>query len=178
MCGRFTLISSSEALAEDFDLAEVADFEPGFNIAPTQDIDLSPRDGQTTLPDPDQRLLRVAGAERGWPEQPYLFRMKGRPVFALAGLHECWRGDGGEIIESAAILTTEANATLKPVHARMPVVIGRDDYARWLDPDIQKAAEVADLMQPCPDDWLEAIPVSTKVNNPRFDEPACIEPLA
>jgi putative SOS response-associated peptidase YedK len=34
-----------------------------------------------------------------------------------------------------------------------------------------------DLLRPCPDDWLEAYPVSTRVNNVRNDGPDLIEPL-
>jgi len=38
MCGRFTLNSSGEALAEEFDLAVGPDLAPRFNIAPSQEI--------------------------------------------------------------------------------------------------------------------------------------------
>ncbi|MCP5041546.1 MAG: SOS response-associated peptidase [bacterium] len=116
-------------------------------------------------------------AGKGGPKRPFLIQMRARELLGMAGLHELWRGDGGNIIESVAILTTEANATLRPIHARMPVILGRADYARWLDREVKDVSAVADLMVPCPDDWLEAIAVSTKVNNPRFDEPACIEPV-
>ena len=38
MCGRFTLTNSAEALAEAFDLAQIASLTPRYNIAPTQEI--------------------------------------------------------------------------------------------------------------------------------------------
>ena len=38
MCGRFSLTTPPEILAEHFDLAEVPDLEPRYNIAPTQDV--------------------------------------------------------------------------------------------------------------------------------------------
>ena len=223
MCGRFTLNSTSEALAEDFDLDRIAEFAPRYNIAPAQDIAVvrmnedaqrecewlrwgliaswskDPKSArapinarsETAAEKPTFRralskrrcLIPTSGfyewqaQKGGGPKQPFLFKMRDRPLFALAGLHERWRGEGGEIIESAAILTTSANATLEPVHARMPVILSPDDYARWLDPTKQKADDIVDLMVPCPDDWLEAIPVSTQVNNARFDDPACMLPL-
>jgi len=224
MCGRFTLNSTGAALASDFDLAEVVEFEPRFNIAPTQPIAVvrmnpdrqrecewlrwgliphwskDPSGGfapinarsETAAEKPTFRnalarrrcLIPTSGFYEwqaqpgGGPKQPFLFRMGEASLFALAGLHERWRGKGGEIIESATILTTEANATLAPVHARMPVILSKEDHARWLDPEQRDAGQVADLMVPCPDDWLEAIAVGTQVNNPRFDDPACIAPLA
>ena len=38
MCGRFTLRSSAEAMAEEFGLREVPDLLPRFNIAPGQPV--------------------------------------------------------------------------------------------------------------------------------------------
>ena len=38
MCGRFSLTASPEEVAEFFDLEEVEDFPPRYNIAPTQPI--------------------------------------------------------------------------------------------------------------------------------------------
>ena len=38
MCGRFTLRSSGKVVAEAFDLPEVPELQPRFNIAPTQPV--------------------------------------------------------------------------------------------------------------------------------------------
>ena len=38
MCGRYTLTSSGDAVAEAFDLAAVPELAPRFNIAPTQEV--------------------------------------------------------------------------------------------------------------------------------------------
>jgi putative SOS response-associated peptidase YedK len=38
MCGRFTLTTPAQTLAVQFDLAEVPDLEPRYNIAPTQPV--------------------------------------------------------------------------------------------------------------------------------------------
>ena len=38
MCGRYTLSSSGETVAEAFDLSEVPQLRPRFNIAPTQEV--------------------------------------------------------------------------------------------------------------------------------------------
>ncbi len=38
MCGRFSLTTPPEILAEHFGLAEVPDLDPRYNIAPTQDV--------------------------------------------------------------------------------------------------------------------------------------------
>jgi len=61
----------------------------------------------------------------GGKKQPYLFTLADGSLFAFAGLWEEWAGEDGEVIESCAILTTEANALVRPAHDRMPVIVRR-----------------------------------------------------
>ena len=42
-------------------------------------------------------------------------------------------GPNGEELETAAVITTEANKTLHPIHHRMPVVIPPEAFDLWLD---------------------------------------------
>ena len=56
----------------------------------------------------------------------------------------------------------------------MPVILDPADYDRWLDPS-QPDGQA--LLRPCPDEWLEAFPVSTRVNSPRNDTADLIEPI-
>jgi putative SOS response-associated peptidase YedK len=58
----------------------------------------------------------------------------------------------------------------------MPVILEPADYARWLDPALTLAAEVRPLLKPFPAGLMTALAVSTRVNNPAFDDPACLEP--
>ena len=98
-------------------------------------------------------------------KQPYLIRLKDAEPFAFAGLWEHWEGDG-RVIESCTIITTEANSLVAEVHDRMPVILPRDAYDRWLDgpPD-----GLRDLLRPCPAEEMETYPVSKAVNSPRND---------
>jgi len=112
------------------------------------------------------------------PKQPYLIRRRAsdpaQGTFAFAGLWERWQG-AGQTIESFAIVTTDANATLRPIHHRMPVILDPRDYAAWLDCDNMRAG---DLLRPAPDDALVAVPISTRVNSVANDDPGVIEPVA
>jgi putative SOS response-associated peptidase YedK len=104
---------------------------------------------------------------------PYLIKRTDGAPFTLAGLWEHWK-QGGETIETFALITTDANATLGAIHHRMPVIIAEADRAAWLDP-ANKDAEA--LLKPAPDDGLTAIPISTRVNNVRNDDPSLVEPV-
>jgi putative SOS response-associated peptidase YedK len=109
-------------------------------------------------------------------KQPYYFRMQeGRP-FAFAGLWESWeKGDGD--LRTCAILTTRASSVLQGIHDRMPVILPRDAYNAWLDPDADRE-ELGELMIPYPGADLETYPVSRFVNSPRNNDERCIEPAA
>lgn len=112
-------------------------------------------------------------------KQPYAIRLRTGEPFAMAGLWEYWRprGEEGDGVVSTAILTTDANTLMVRIHDRMPVIIPQDRYDAWLDPHTPAPA-LRDLMQPCPSEWLEAVPISTRVNNPRADDAGVLEPLA
>ncbi len=110
-------------------------------------------------------------------KQPYLIGLSGGRPFAFAGLWETWQRDD-EAIESCAIVTTQANTLMRPIHERMPVIISVADYDRWLDPRIHDAAVLQPLLQPYAEGEMFAQPVSTWVNNPRHDDARCLEPAA
>ena len=75
-------------------------------------------------------------------------------------------------------MTTDANELMRPLHDRMPVILDPVDFDRWLDPTQHMGDDVQPLLRPCPSDWLQAIPVSTHVNNPRNEDAICVIPLA
>jgi putative SOS response-associated peptidase YedK len=110
-------------------------------------------------------------------KQPYYFTMKDGQPFCFAGLWDRWQPPEGATVESCTIITTGANAFAGEIHHRMPVILARADYARWLDPRVTDASRVAPLLRPFPSEAMSVYPVSTLVNNARVDEPRCITPL-
>lgn len=101
----------------------------------------------------------------GKAKQAFWVRPRDRGVVAFAGLMEPYADPNGSEIDTGAILTTDANADVSPIHDRMPVVIKPQDFARWLDCRTQEPRDVADLMRPADEGYFEAIPVSDRVNN-------------
>jgi len=107
---------------------------------------------------------------------PYLFQREDRALLGLAGLYERWIGEGGEVVDSCTILTTEANDVMRPFHDRMPVILEPGDYTQWLDRDETDASRISPLLRPCPNDWLSPSPVSARLNDTRNDDAACLVP--
>ena len=110
-------------------------------------------------------------------KQPVFIHHAEKRPFALAGLWEMWSDPAGSMLQTCTILTTRPNELMAPIHNRMPVILEAEDYDMWLDPgdDPQIALH---LLRPYPAEKMDAYPVSTFVNSPRNDAPACIEPLS
>ena len=58
----------------------------------------------------------------------------------------------------------------------MPVILPRQHWGAWLDPQAQDAGELVPLLRPYPADAMRAYPVGPMVSNPRKDGPACLAP--
>jgi putative SOS response-associated peptidase YedK len=100
----------------------------------------------------------------GKEKQPFWIRPRQGGLVAFAGIWETWPDrDGGEI-DTACIMTTDANAEIAAIHDRMPVVIEPADFDRWLDAGKHRAEDLVDLMRPPPDGFFEAVAVGPKVN--------------
>ena len=111
-------------------------------------------------------------------KQPYLVRVRGVELFAMAGLWERWESsETDEVVESCAILTTWPNTVIAEVHDRMPVILQPESYELWLGPAIQDSGKISALLQPFPDKHSMFHPISREVNNPANDSPSVIRPV-
>jgi putative SOS response-associated peptidase YedK len=115
--------------------------------------------------------------KQGKAKQPFLFRLRDQQLFAFAGLWEGWSGPHGDGRETFTILTTEANELVRPFHERMPVILPAEHYGDWLDPKAGAPQWLQTVLRPWPASTMEALPVSTWVNDARHEGPVCVQPL-
>ena len=109
----------------------------------------------------------------GKAKQAFFFQLKDGRAFALAGIWDRWR-KGETTIKSCAIITTDANELLLPVHDRMPVILNEESYELWLDSRVSPA-ELKKLLEPFPADEMRSWTVSSKVNSADNEGPELIE---
>ena len=110
-------------------------------------------------------------------KQPYCFEVHDGNLFAFAGLWERWKDPAGKILETCAILTTAPNAVTAAVHDRMPVILNQEGYGLWLDPEMNDARTVAELLKPYGASLMRSYPVSSRVNRVANDDEACTAPV-
>jgi len=117
-----------------------------------------------------------AAPKRG--KVPWAVRLRNDRPMAFAGLWEVWRdgADGGEVVRSCAVITTDANGLLAPIHSRMPVVLPATAWDQWLDPAFDDIEALAELLVPAPDEWFETFVVSSRVNAVANEGPELLEP--
>ena len=103
--------------------------------------------------------------------------MKDAELFAFAGLWDKWKDkETGKSLETYTVITTDPNDLMEPIHNRMPLILHRQDYERWLavaDP----AQLPVDLLRPFPAEEMKAWPVSRAVGNVRNNSPGLIVPI-
>jgi putative SOS response-associated peptidase YedK len=113
----------------------------------------------------------------GRAKAPFLIRPVDRGPLLMAGLWETYHGTDGAEIDTAAIVTTSANGAVAAVHDRMPVILGRDGIEPWLAGETVPVEEAMRLVRPCPEDWLDLVPISSRVNKVENDDEGVQEPL-
>jgi putative SOS response-associated peptidase YedK len=104
---------------------------------------------------------------------PHVFMLQDEEPFAFAGL---WEAATDQQLETFAILTTEPNELVRPIHSRMPVILTAATMGRWLGDQPLPAPEYEALTRPLAADRMTVRPVNRFVSNSRNEGPQCLAP--
>jgi putative SOS response-associated peptidase YedK len=99
-------------------------------------------------------------------KKPWYIHKPDHGLMAFAGIWEHWMGPDGSELETAAIITTVANALVETIHPRSPVVIHPENFADWLDVRHDDAKDLMPLMQPQGPDYFDMEPTVIARNAP------------
>ena len=105
----------------------------------------------------------------------FLISIKTEEIFTIAGLWERWSPPQGDDIYSFTLITQEPNSFMKNIHNRMPaILLDKEQEKNWLDDDIPPE-DLLDMLQPPPDEIMEAYTVPKRVGNVRENDAGLIE---
>jgi putative SOS response-associated peptidase YedK len=96
-------------------------------------------------------------------KQPMYMTPSDGHAIAFAGLYEFW-GDQGQTITTCTIITAPAAGVLAEIHDRMPLVLPRAAWPRWLDPAVDDPADLLTAWDEAGGEHLELRPVAPLVN--------------
>ena len=129
----------------------------------------------------NHRCLVVADGfyewKKGKVKTPVYIRLKSGKPFGFAGLYSLRTSQEGHEICTSTIITTEANYLLRSIHDRMPVVISKENYDAWLEPESYDKDKLISLLIPYESSEMECYTVDSKVNSPSYDAPENIKPV-
>ena len=109
---------------------------------------------------------------------PHFIHAAERHPLAFAGLWSSWRDPGtDERVRTCTIITGAPDEVVEPLHDRMPVMLGRDAWSEWLDPENRDVAALGELLRSRSGPQLAEYAVSTLVNDVRNNLPEILNPL-
>jgi putative SOS response-associated peptidase YedK len=189
MCGLYSFRRAPEEARTLFNYIEQPNFPPRQYVTPGSPIaivrEVAPGKplinarSETVLEKPSfrhaikrRRCLIPADGFYEWEgdipgkKRPYYIHRPDHSLMAFAGIWEHWMGADGSELETAAMITTDANALVQTIHTRSPVIIHPQDFDLWLackDDDIKLASA---LMHKASDDYFEMEPTLIARNAP------------
>ncbi len=110
----------------------------------------------------------------GTGKQPWFLSDGAGDPLAMAGLYELWRATDGPWLVSCTIVTTSAPDELGEIHDRTPLLVPRDAWTTWLDPELPA---LGDLLVAGVPGVLAAWPVGKAVGNVRNEGPELVQPV-
>jgi putative SOS response-associated peptidase YedK len=110
--------------------------------------------------------------------QPLWYYRPDGGLLLFAGLYESWQPEPGQWERTFTIITTEANAIVREVHDRMPVILPEERINDWLFGRQENSEALRAMLVPAPDALLTVRHVSPRVNSAREDDPGVLEEVA
>lgn len=145
---------------------------PSENIFSRHSWEIAVRETRCLVPANGFYFLNGSGKKRAFYAQ-----MKDKTITSFAGIYTQWQDSEGADHSFYSILTTEATHDMPDPGSRMPVIIDREDEARWLDSTVNDTGSIYKMLRPNPSEMLNVYEVSAAVHSPKPNLPGLIDRL-
>jgi putative SOS response-associated peptidase YedK len=103
----------------------------------------------------NQRCLVPASGFFEWKKEgskkiPFYLHLTKIPLFAFAGLYDCWECPDGKLFFMYTIITSEPNELIAKIHNRMPSILLPEHEDRWLSKVPLSAGDLKEILASFP----------------------------
>lgn len=114
-----------------------------------------------------------------WQEkQPWYCTPVAGRLFGFAGIWETWGKNDAIAYHSCAIITAEADESMREIHDRMPLILKPEAIDEWLNPAITDYERLAMILVDGRESQVRSYRVSRFVDSPRNNDPRCVKPAS
>lgn len=113
-----------------------------------------------------QRCLTLASAFYEWRQIPdskdkqrFVIKPRDREYFSFASFYDVWKDAEGKPFYSFTLVTTDPTESIAAIHNREAVILRKEDEEAWLNTETT-VEELMDMLQPYPDNRIEAYPAA------------------
>jgi len=110
-------------------------------------------------------------------KQPMRIQVTNQSIFSMAGIWSTFIRPDGTKLFTCAIITCEANAMMKNIHDRMPVILDKEAEKIWLNPKETNPEILSNLLLPYDANLMTYYPVSSLVNQASNELADTIKPI-
>lgn len=112
----------------------------------------------------------------GKAKQPFAVALRDGAPMTVAGLWEGWKQPDGSWLRTYSVITTASAGRQALMHARMPVILPPEAWARWLGEEAAEPGELLELLRPAEDSLLAFWPVEARVGRVAENDAALLRP--
>jgi putative SOS response-associated peptidase YedK len=107
--------------------------------------------------------------------QPLWIHPRDGGLMRFAGLYESWYPERDRPEVTFTIATCAANAVIREIHDRMPVILDERAAEDWMNPREEAPLSLKRLLVPAPSELLVMQPASPLANSVKNEGPALLE---
>lgn len=98
-------------------------------------------------------------------------------LLAFAGIYRSWTDPEGAEHGTFSIITTEATSDIHQLSGRMPVILEKEDEARWIDPSVNDIGSLYSMLRPNPEGLVVMHEVGSDIHSKKINQATLVDSI-